>query len=222
MRAAAVAVTAMLAVSCTTARSAGPSDSEPLPSPASSFVIPSPFLSPRPFTAADLASIVLGRGDTPRGTEFARPFSVDRTIDEFASGDDELTQLRQDRFVAAHITVFVPTGQLAHDAPPAEPGSPFVQGIAAVFETPGGAESSLRRYVANLRASQLQHEVGIPSDGLGDSSVGLRGQAGGEDVTIYSWRTANLLLVVSGSGTITPEVVRTLADRVQRRADLAR
>jgi hypothetical protein len=220
MRAAAVAVTALLALSCTTARSVGPS--EPPPSPASSFVIPSPFLSPRPFTAEDLASIVLDRRDTPDGTEFARPFSVDRTIDEFASDDEELARLRRDRFVAAHITVFVPRGQLAHDAPPAEPGSPFVQGIAAVFETPVGADSSLRRYVANLRASQLQHEVTISADGLGDSSEGLRGQAGGEDVTIYAWRTANLLLVVSGSGTITPELVRTLADRMQRRADLAR
>jgi hypothetical protein len=220
MRAAAVAVTTLLALSCTTARSPGPS--EPLPSPASSFVIPSPFLSPRPFTAEDLASIVLGPHDTPDGTEFARPFSVDRTIDEFASDDEELAQLREDRFVAAHITVFVPTGQLAHDAPPAEPGSPFVQGIVAVFETHVGADSSLRRYVANLRASQLQREVGISADGLGDSSEGLRGQAGGEDVTIYAWRTANLLLVVSGSGTIPPEVVRTLADRMQRRSDLAR
>jgi len=220
MRSAAVAVTALLAVSCTTARPAEPP--EPLPSPASSFVIPSPFLSPHPFTARDLASIVLGRRDTLDGTEFARPFSVDRTIDEFASDDEELRQLSQDRFVAAHITVFVPTGQLAHDAPPAELGSPFVQGIAAVFETPVGADSSLRRYVANLRASQLQHEVTISADGLGDSSEGLRGQAGGEDVTIYAWRTANLLLVVSGSGTITPELVRTLADRMQRRADLAR
>jgi hypothetical protein len=220
MRAAAVAVTALLAVSCTTARSAAPTERPP--SPASSFVIPSPILSPRPFTAGDLASIVLGRGDTPDGTEFARPFSVDRTIDEFASDDEELTQLRQDRFVVGHITVFVPVGQLAHDAPPAEPGSPFVQGIAGVFETAAGADSSLRRYVANLRSFQLQHEVRISADRLGDSSEGLRGRAGGEDVTVYAWRTANLLLVVSGSGTIAPEVVRTLADRVQRRADLAR
>ena len=220
MRAAAVAVTALLAVSCTSPRPAGPS--EPAPSPASSYVIPSPILSPSPFTAADLPSIVLGRGDTPEGTEFARPFSVDRTIDEFASDDEELARLRTDRFVLGHITVFVPKGQLAHDAPPALPGSPFVQGIAGVFETPPGADSALRRYVTNLRDVQLQHEVRIPAAGLGDSSVGLRGSAGGEDVTVYAWRTANLLLVVSGSGTVAPEVVRTLADLVQRRAERAR
>lgn len=219
MRAAVVALM-LLAVSCTTPRSAGPS--EPAPSPASSFVIPSPILSPHPFTAEDLPSIVLGRGDTPEGTELARPFSVDRTVDEFASDDEELTRLRRDRFVVGHITVFVPKGQLAHDAPPAEPGAPFVQGIAGVFETPGGADSSLRRYVANLRGVQLQHEVRVPAGGLGDASMGLRGTAGGEDVTVYAWRTANLLLVVSGSGTITPEVVRALADLVQRRADRAR
>ena len=221
--AAAAAVAALLAVSCTPATSSpGPSSGLPPPSPASSFVIPSPILSPRPFTAEDLASIVLGRTDTPRGTEFASAFSTDQTIDQFASDGDELTQLRQDRFVLGHVSLFVPTGQLAHDAPPAEPGAIFVQCIAGVFDTAAGADSSLRRYVANLRAFQLGSEVRIAAGGLGDSSEGLRGRSDGEDVTVYAWRTANLLLVVSGSGTIAPEAVRALAALVQHRAERAR
>jgi hypothetical protein len=211
----------MLALSCTPSGSETPSGL-PEASPATSFVIPSPILSPRPFTGEDLASIVLGRADAPDGTEFARPFSVDQTIDEFASDDEELTQLRQDRFAVGHLSVFVPEGQLDHDAPPADPGAVFVQGIAGVFERADGADASLRRYVANLRAFQLTHEVRVPAGGLGDSSEGLRGRADGEVVTIYAWRTANLVLVVSGSGTIAPEAVRSLADLVQRRAERAR
>jgi hypothetical protein len=221
-RAAAAAAATLLAVSCTPAASSPTPSGRPVPSPASSFVIASPILSPSPFTADDLASIVLGRGDTPKGTEFASAFSTDQTIDQFASDSEELTQLRQDRFVLGHVSLFVPTGQLDHDAPPAEPGTIFVQCIAGVFETAAGADTSLRRYVANLRAFQLRGEVRIAAGGLGDSSEGLRGRSDGEDVTVYAWRTANLLLVVSGSGTIVPEAVRALADLVQRRAERAR
>ena len=222
MRTAAAAVAALLAVSCTPAASSPGPSGRPLPSPATSFVIPSPILSPHPFTAEDLASIVLGRGDTPRGTEFASAFSTDQTIDQFASDSEELTELRQDRFVLGHVSLFVPTGQLDRDAPPAEPGAIFVQCIAGVFETAAGADSSLRRYVANLRAFQLRNDVRIAAGGLGDSSEGLRGRSDGEDVTVYAWRTANLLLVVSGSGTIAPEAIRALADLVQHRADGSR
>jgi len=222
VRRAAAAAAALLAASCTSAASSPTPSGRPVPSPASSFVIPSPILSPSPYTADDLASVVLGRGDTPKGTEFASAFSTDQTIDQFAADSEELTQLRQDRFVLGHVSLFVPTGQLDHDAPPAEPGAIFVQCIAGVFETAAGADSSLRRYVANLRAFQLRGEARIAARGLGDSSEGLRGRSDGEDVTVFAWRTANLLLVVSGSGTIAPEAVRALADLVQRRAERAR
>jgi hypothetical protein len=194
----------------------------PLPSPASSYVIPSPLLSPRPFTADDLGSIVLRRNDTPKGTEFAPQYSVDQTIEQFASDEEELTALRGDAFVLAHISLFVPKGQLEPAAPPPEPGSVFVHGVAGLFETPEGADSSLRRYVTNLRAFQLEDEIRIAAEGLGDSSEGLRGRIDGEAVTIYAWRIANLVLVVSGSGTMSSRDVRALADMIQRRAERAR
>ena len=208
-----------LAVGCTPAE--GP-DGSPEPSPASSYVIPSPLLDPRPFTVRDLPAVALGRGDAPAGTEFAPQYSVDQTIDEFASDDEELTALRVDAFVVAHVTLYVPEGQLQETAPPVEPGDVFVQGVAGLFETSAGADSSLRRYVANLRAFQLRHETRISAGGLGDSSEGLRGKADGESVTVFAWRTDNLLLVVSGSGAIGSGDVRALADLTQRRADRAR
>ena len=218
-RLAAGALAVLLGAGCTAADG---SAARPEPSPASSYVIPSPFLDPRPFTPADLPAVVLGRADAPEGTEFAPSYSVDQTIEEFAADDEELTALRVDGFVRAHVTLYVPEGQLAGDAPPVEPGDVFVQGVTGLFETPAGADSTLRRYVANLRAFQLRHEVRIPATGLGDSSEGLRGKAGGEPVTIYAWRTDNLVLVVSGSGAIEGDVVRALADLIQRRVERAR
>lgn len=77
------------------------------------------------------------------------------------------------------------------------------------------------RYVANLRAFQLTHEVRIDADGRGASSEGLRGLADGEKITVYAWRTANLVLVVTGSGTMAVADVRALADLMPGRADLA-
>ena len=219
--AAALAIAALLA-GCTAGDADEVAGGRPLPSPASSFVVPSPILSPRPFTREDLSRIVPGRSEAPAGTEFAPQYSVDQTIDEFASDDEELTALRVDGFVLGHISLFVPEGLLDHDAPPVEPGQVFVQGIAGLFETDVGAEASLRRYISNLRAFQLVREARIPAEGLGDSSEGLRGRADGELVTIYAWRSANLLLVLSGSGEIPPQDVRALADLTERRADRAR
>ncbi|MEO8292571.1 MAG: hypothetical protein ABI635_05490 [Actinomycetota bacterium] len=208
--------------SCTPARTGAAESGRPQPSPATSFVIPSPILAPRPFTQDDLSAIVLGRRDTPPGTEFAPQYSVDQTIDQFASDAEELTALRQDRFVGAHTALFVPKDQLGDPTLHARHGATFVQSIAAVFETPEGADSTLLRYVANLRAFELTDEVRIDADGLGASSEGLRGLADGEKVTVYAWRTGNLVLVVTGSGTIPVGDVRALADVMQDRADLAR
>ena len=77
--------------------------------------------------------------------------------------------------MVGRTALFLPHGQLDPGVVPAERGAVFVQGIAALFETPEGAGSTLLRYVANLRAFQLTHEVRIDADGLGASSEGLRG-----------------------------------------------
>lgn len=213
---------ACLLVSCTPGDAVEIEGQRPQPSPATSFVIPSPILTPRPFTEEDLPAVLLNRRDAPAGTEFAPRYSVGQTIDQFASDDEELTGLRRDRFVAARTALFLPKGQLGDAALPARPGATFVQGIAALFETREGASSTLLRYVANLRAFQLTDEVRIAADGLGESSEGLRGLADGEKITVYAWRTANLVLVVTGSGAMAVADVRALADVMQHRADLAR
>ena len=160
--------------SCTPARTVEAESGRPQPSPATSFVIPSPILAPRPFTQDDLGAIVLGRRDTPPGTEFASQYSVDQTIDQFASDAEELTALRQDRFVGAHTALFVPKDQLGDPTLQARHGATFVQSIAAVFETPEGADSTLLRYVANLRAFELTDEVRIDAEGLRDTRADPR------------------------------------------------
>jgi hypothetical protein len=213
---------ACLLAACTSGGAVEAAGNRPQPSPATSYVIPSPILTPGPFTERDLTSIVLGRRDAPAGTEFAPQYSLDQTIDQFGSDAEEVTALRQDRFVVGHTALFVPRGQLANGVLPAAPGAVFVQAIAGLFETPEGADSTLLRYVANLRAFQLTGEVRIDAEGLGASSEGLRGMSDGERVTVYAWRTANLVLVVTGSGTMAVGDVRALADLMQHRADLAR
>ncbi len=169
---------ACLLTACT-AGAPGPAGQRPRPSPATRFVIPSPILAPRPFTEQDLTRIVLARRDAPAGTEFVPQYSVDQTIDQFASDAEEVTALRQDRFVVGHTALFVPQGQIAQGVLPAEHGAVFVQAIAGLFETPEGADSALLRYVANLRALELTDDVRIDADGLGASSEGLRGIADG-------------------------------------------
>ena len=87
-----------------------------------------------------------------------------------------------------------------------------------MFRDPAGAERSLERYEQDLRSRQLPDARDIPSDGLGETSFGLRGKTSdGARVQIYVWRIGNLILAVSGSGPLAPGEVRSLADLVEGR-----
>ena len=89
----------------------------------------------------------------------------------------------------------------------------IVQGIAGLFHDADGAGNSLERYVEDLRSRQVPGAIDVPADGLGDQSFGLRGETpDGAEVQIFAWRIENLLLVISGSGRMTTEQVRGLAD----------
>jgi hypothetical protein len=184
--------------------------------------LPPPLLDPHPFVVADLPGIVLGRSDTPHGTEFAPAFSLDQNIDAFATDDAERAHLIEEGFVIGHGSLFVPAGQLASDAPPVEVGAVFVQGIAGLFETRAGAVPALRRYVRGLWMEQLMHSERIPAGGLGDLAFGLRGiTTDGGQIAVYAWQRANLVLVVSGTGEISQADVFALARTVDRRAATA-
>jgi hypothetical protein len=181
---------------------------------------PPPLHDPHPIVVADLPRIVLGRPDAPPGTEFAPALSLDQNIDVFATDETEREHLIQEGFVIGHRSLFVPRGQLAPDAPPAQIGSVFVQGIAGLFESGAGAGPAVRRYERGLWMEQLMHSERIPARGLGVLAFGLRGiTTDGGKITVFAWQRANLVLVVSGAGEIPQGEVRALAETVDRRAE---
>jgi hypothetical protein len=122
-----------------------------------------------------------------------------------------------DGFQIGHVALFLPPASVDGETPLTN-DSVIVQGIAGLFRDADGAGNSLERYVDDLRTRQVPGAADVPADGLGDQAFGLRGKTpDGADVQIFAWRIGNLLLVVSGSGRMTPEQVRDLADVIDGR-----
>ena len=135
----------------------------------------------------------------------------------FARDDVEREHLVDDGFEIGHVALFLPPDSV-NGATPLTNDSVIVQGIAGLFHDADGAGSSLERYVEDLRSRQVPGAIDVPADGLGEQSFGLRGQTpDGADVQIFAWRIENLLLVISGSGRMTSEQVRGLADVIDGR-----
>jgi len=174
----------------------------------------------RPFTRADVEAIVLGPTDAPDGTTYVDDASGFNDLDAFARDEVERGHLVDDGFQIGHVALFLPPAS-ASGGPSSAPltnDSVIVQGIAGLFRDADGAGSSLERYVEDLRTRQIPDAIDIPADGLGDRSFGLRGETpDGSRVQIFVWRIGNLLLAISGSGPMTVEQVRELADLVDRR-----
>jgi hypothetical protein len=164
------------------------------------------------FTRADVNAIVLGPDDALVGTTYVEDASGFHELDAFARDDVERGHLVDDGFVIGHVALFLPPESANGDTPLTN-DSVIVQGIAGLFHDADGAGSSLERYVEDLRSRQVPGAIDVPADGLGDQSFGLRGETpDGAEVQIFAWRIENLLLVISGSGRMTPEQVRGLAD----------
>jgi hypothetical protein len=174
----------------------------------------------RAFTRADVETIVLGPDDAPDGTTYVEHASGFDDLDAFARDEVERGHLVDDGFQIGHVSLFLPPAS-ATGGPSSEPltnDSVIVQGIAGLFRDADGAGSSLERYVDDLRTRQIPDAEDIPADGLGDQSFGLRGETpDGSRVQIFVWRIGNLLLAISGSGPLTVEQVRELADLVDGR-----
>lgn len=172
------------------------------------------------FTRGDVRAIVLGPEDAPEGTEYVRSVSGFQQIAQFARDPTEFDRLRDDRFLVGHLALFVPigAGDPAALTEPLEADAIFVQGITGLFEGPDGADSALRRFVADLHDRQLPDATDVSAEGLGDAAFGLGGTArNGARVMIYAWRSDNIVLAVSGSGDIAGEDVRALADLLDDR-----
>ena len=179
-------------------------------------VTPTPV--PGRFTPADVDAIVLSPADAIAGMTYVDGVSGVQDLQAFARDDAELAHLRSDGFEVGHLALFFPSDHTNRGVPLTN-DSVIVQGITGLFHDAAGAERSFDRYVADLRSRQLLDPRDVPSDGLGDHSVGLLGTSpDGAHVLIYVWRVDNLVLAVSGVGPVTQQRVRTLADLVTDRA----
>lgn len=172
------------------------------------------------YAREDLDAIVLTPFDAPAGTVYSRGASGFQDLGTFAIDREELGLLRDDGFVIGHGVLFAPLGHqeyVAHDR--LGRNAPFAQGIAALFETPEGASSTLHRFVTSFRTDQLEGGRFLDRSGYGDESFTLEGLAtGGTRAMLVVWRRENLVLAVFGAGKVPPMDVERLAALVDERA----
>jgi hypothetical protein len=171
------------------------------------------------FSRHDLDAIVLMPSDAPKGTEYASAVSGFQNLEAFAADADEAAALREDGFVVGHLALFAPEGH-------AEPGqgsplpldAPFAQEITGLFGSGDGASDALHRFTARVRTQQMVSATSPEALAFGDESFAIEGDVDGSHVVLYAWRDGNLVLAVSGVGSLPPETLRSLADLVQDRA----
>lgn len=169
----------------------------------------------------DLARIVLARGDAPDGTVYLATVSGPSDLASFARDEPELERLRDEGFVAGHLSLFVLPDRSSPEGSLAE-GQRVVQQVAGLFRRPGGADSAMLRFVDDLRVRQLPDAEVVDARRLGDRSVGLAGLTpDGAPIRMFVWRERNLILFVSVVGDMPAGDVRALADELQGRADAA-
>jgi hypothetical protein len=171
------------------------------------------------FTMEQVPGIVLQADEAPEGTRKVAGVGGEQGLDTFARNATERAALVRDGFVSGYVSYFAPD---AYFDPEESVGADAIsfQVIAGVFETPGGASSSLRRFLGNLRTRQLAGAVDAPAPELGDESYGLSGSspADGSALIVYLWRRSNLILVISGSGPVDPSAMRSAAQAMAERA----
>jgi len=161
--------------------------------------------SPRTVTSQDLPRIVLSATTTPDG------LFVDLTTTgaaALARGLPAGSVIDETGFVGArYVETSGPAGGVAS--------------WAAVFETSADAERAYAYVVARHEAADgWGLEVVSGGSTIGDESVSYLGPAYGFDfdVTIYLWRSNNVVLATVGLPDTDPLLVRSVADEMDARA----
>jgi hypothetical protein len=171
------------------------------------------------FTRGDLDAIVLMPADAPEGTEYSGTVSGFQDLEAFAADTNEAAALREDGFIVGHLALFAPQG---HTEPgqgaPLPLDAPFAQEITGLFDTSDGASDALHRFTSRIRTQQMQAATTPEALAFGDESFAIEGDVAGSHVVLYAWRDGNLVLALSGSGSMPSESVRSLAALVQDRA----
>jgi hypothetical protein len=209
-----------LLASCTTGGGASHTGT-PGASPTGSLVSGSGSGAGATFSRRDLDAIVLMPSDAPEGTEYSSAVSGFQDLKAFAADANEAAALREDGFVVGHLALFAPVGH-------AEPGqgsplpldAPFAQEITGLFGSGEGASDALHRFTTRVRTKQMVDAITPEPLAFGDESFAIEGNVDGSHVVLYAWRDGNLVLALSGVGSLSPEALRSLAELVQERATL--
>lgn len=166
------------------------------------------------YTSSDLAQMLPGKSDAPKGLQFVAESSGSRTVDQIAKDGSEKTELMSFGFRAGYTTFFASTGALAtlsQKTASADPSSRIFIALGMIFRSSGGARRAMALEHANdLAASTRVSTVSIGTK-IGQETIVESGTQSGSPFPGYLmyWRERNALfavLVVGG-----PDVLITIA-----------
>jgi hypothetical protein len=151
-----------------------------------------------------LRTIVLPRSAQPDGLEFiSDSFGVSGVTRPLQGSSLEANRAVQEGFVDAAVHEFAR-------------GEAFLGSMAATYEDPAAARSAL-----DVLRRAFRRDYGYPEPptdpGLGEQSYLFEERQGSPTVT-YLWRRGSVLMNVQAVGDLDPEVVRTIAQRMDERA----
>lgn len=81
------------------------------------------------------------------------------------------------------------------------------------------AEAARRGFALFHVKTAWQHSRWLPTRGLGEEAIAAEGRAHGRATVFYAWRVEDLVLVAVSQGSLSPEVVGSVADEMQVRVE---
>jgi hypothetical protein len=177
---------------------------------------------PRTFAPADLGGVVLRPDEGPDGTRFVEGASGSLTVRQFWPSTccpSQQDAFEEAGFLAGYGVLFEKPGRSGEPID-TRPGYELLSSRAALFRSEAGASDAMAVWMEYQDTSELEP---LPVEGLGEEGAAFVGSpdAPAETVVLYFWRMGRLLLYLRasvGSGTVVVEQVRTMADRMDRRA----
>lgn len=171
--------------------------------------------------AGKLDEVVLRSDEEPEGTDYLPERSGVLLLDELWPSDCCPTQqvlFEDDGFTTAYAGVFEKPGHTS-DPIDTRPGWEAVSSAAVLFETSTGASEALGEWLAYYDSPVLER---LPTEGLGEEAVAVMGSpnAPAEVFYLYLWRVDRAVLALRasvGTGTVSPDAVRALVDRMDGR-----
>jgi hypothetical protein len=171
--------------------------------------------------AANLDEVVLRADEAPEGTDYLPERSGALLLDELWPSDccpGQQVLFEDDGFTTAYAGVFEKPGHTS-DPIDTRSGWEVVSSAAVLFETSTGASEALGDWLAYYDSPVLDR---LPTDGLGEEAVAVMGSpnAPAEVFYLYLWRVDRAVLALRasvGTGTVPPDDVRALVDRMDAR-----